>query len=438
MNPELRSLAKRYAQALQEYVAGRGEAALQEACDLGRQALSDGVGVHDMAAIQHRALVRSLMRVRTREESSSTLRTASRFIVESLLPFEMSHRKSQEVNSALRESEERYRSVVDTARDIIYTLTPDGKIMSLNPVFETVTGWSRTEWIGKDYVPLVDPDDRPRAAEIFQAVLKGQVPPIFELGVRAKSGFTIPSEFVATPLARGSRIVGVLGIARDITDRKRAERALRHLNEALEEEVKRIAHALHDEAGQLLASVHIGLADVARDLPAPAAKRLEDVRGLLDKIEEQLRHLSHELRPTILDDLGLGPALEFLADGVSKRTGLSIAVEGSPGKRLPAPTETALYRIVQEALTNVTKHAQATRVYIKFMRNRRLLRGVIRDDGVGFDVPTVLTRRGSRGLGLTGIRERLHAVGGTLDIIATPRGGTQLILTVPVETDNAE
>src|SRR2546421_507933 len=233
---------------------------------------SDGVGVHDMAAIQHRALLRSLMRVRTREESSSTLRAASRFIVESLLPFEMSHRKSQEVNAALRESEERYRSVVDTARDIIYTLSADGRIMSMNPVFETVTGWSRTEWIGKDYLPLVHPDDRPPAAEIFQAVLKGQVPPIFELGVRAKSGFTIPSEFVATPLTRGSRIVGVLGIARDITDRKSAERALRHLNEALEEEVKRIAHALHDEAGQLPASVHIRLADAARDLPAPAAR----------------------------------------------------------------------------------------------------------------------------------------------------------------------
>src|SRR2546430_389975 len=276
MNPELRDLAKQYARALQEYVAGRGEAALQEACDLGRQALGDGVGVHDMAAIQHRALLRSLMRVRTREESSSTLRAASRFIVESLLPFEMSHRRSQEVNAALRESEERYRSVVDTARDIIFTLSPDGRILSMNPAFETVTGWSRTEWIGKDFLPLVHPDDRPRAAQIYQAVLKG-----------------------------------------------------------------------------------------------PAARRLEDVRGLLDKIEEQLRHLSHELRPTILDDLGLGPALEFLADGVSKRTGLAITVEGSPGKRLPAPAETALYRIVQEALTNVTKHAQATRAYIKFMRNRR-------------------------------------------------------------------
>jgi len=87
VNPELRDLARQYARALQEYVTGRGEAALQEACDMGRKALSDGVGVHDMAAIQHRALLKSLMRVRTREESSSTLRAASRFIVESLLPF---------------------------------------------------------------------------------------------------------------------------------------------------------------------------------------------------------------------------------------------------------------------------------------------------------------------------------------------------------------
>ena len=174
MNPELRDLAKQYARALQEYVDGRGESALQEACDMGRKALSDGVGVHDMAAIQHRALLKSLMRVRTREASSSTLRAASRFIVESLLPFEMSHRRSQEVNAALRESEERYRSVVDTARDIIFTLSLDGKIMSMNPVFETVTGWSRTEWIGKDFLPLVDPDHRPRAAEIYQGTSEVQ------------------------------------------------------------------------------------------------------------------------------------------------------------------------------------------------------------------------------------------------------------------------
>src|SRR3989441_6955083 len=92
-------------------------------------------------------------------------------------------------------------------------------------------------------------------------------------------------------------------------------------------------HALNDEAGQLVASVHIGLAEVARDLPPHTSRRLDDVRGLLTKIEEQLRHLSHELRPTILDDLGLHPAIEFLADGVSRRTGLQITVEGAPGKR---------------------------------------------------------------------------------------------------------
>ncbi len=438
MSPELRELTQRYARALQDYLAGRGEAALQEAYDLGRLALVQGLGVHDLATIQHRTLLNALLRVRTRQESSRTLRAAGKFFVESLLPFEMSHRRSQEVNAALRESEQRYRSLVDTARDVIYTLSADGTIKSLNPAFETITGWSCTEWIGKNFSPLVHPDDLPRALELLRAVLEGRVPPLFELGILAKSGAWVPGEFVATPLVQDAKIVGVLGVARDITDRKRAEEALRHVNEALEEEVKRIAHALHDEAGQLLASVHIGLADVARDLPPHAAQRLEDVRGLLDKIEEQLRHLSHELRPTILDDLGLGPALEFLAEGVSRRTGLQIVVEGSPGKRLPAPTETALYRIVQEALTNVTKHAQATRVSITFVRSGRLLRCAVRDDGVGFDVPTVLTRRGSRGLGLTSIQERLHAVGGTLDIIATPRGGTQLIISVTVEADGGE
>src|SRR2546425_7155550 len=438
MNLELRELAEQYTRALQDYLAGRGEVALQRAYELGRETLARGLGVLEMATVQQHALLRCLLKARTAKEGARTFRAAHKLFVESLLPFEMSHRRVQEVNTALRESEQRYRNLVDTARDVIYTLSIDGKIKSLNPVFETITGWLRDEWIGKEFSPLVHPDDLPRATTLLQVVLAGRVPPTFELRVRSKSGAYIPGEFTATPQTQDGRVVGVLGVARDITDRKRAEAALRGLNEALEEEVKRIAHALHDEAGQLLASVHIGLADVARDMPPPTAKRLEDVRGLLDKIEEQLRHLSHELRPTILDDLGLGPALEFLAEGVSKRTGLSITVEGSPGKRLPAPTETALYRIVQEALTNVTKHAQATRVYIKFMRNRRFLRGVIRDDGMGFDVPAVLTRRGSRGLGLTGIRERLHAVGGTLDIIASPRGGTQLILTVPVEADNAE
>ena len=442
MNLELRALTRRYARALEDFLGGGGEAALQEAYHIGREALARGLGVHDLATVQQGALLKAMLGVRTRREGTRAIRAAGKFFVEGLLPFEMSHRQSQEANAALRESEERYRGVVDTARDVIFTLSSDGKVMSLNPVFETITGWSRAEWIGKDFAPLVHADDRARAVEVYRAALADQASPQFEagveLGILGKSGATIPGEVIATPLVRDGKIVGILGVARDITDRKRAEQALHHLNEALEEEVKRIAHALHDEAGQLLASVHIGLAEIARDLPPHVAQRLADVGGLLNKIEEQLRHLSHELRPTILDDLGLQPALEFLADGVSRRTGLNIVVEGSAGVRLPAPTETALYRIVQEALTNVTKHAQATRVSITLTRSGRQLRCTIRDDGVGFDVWAVHARRGARGLGLIGIQERLHGVGGTLEIVATPGGGTRLIMAVPLEVDRAE
>jgi PAS domain S-box-containing protein len=438
VNRELRALTQRYARALQGFLSGRGEAALQEAYELGREALARGLGVHDLATIQHRALLKTVRAADTRAEGSRALRSAEKFFVEGMLPFEMSHRRSQEVNAALRESEERYRSVVDTARDVIFTLSADSQIGSLNPVFETITGWSRAEWIGKNFLRLVHPDDRARAAAVIRGLLAGLTPDVFELGLLAKSGAVIPGEVIATPLVRDDRIAGILGVARDVTDRKLAKKALHHLNQALEEEVKRIAHALHDEAGQLLASVHIGLAEVVRDLPAHSAQRLHDVRGLLDKIEEQLRHLSHELRPTILDDLGLRPALEFLADGVSRRTGLQIVVDGSTDVRLPTSTETAVYRVVQEALTNVTKHARAKRVTIMIERSGPCVRWILRDDGVGFDVPTVLGRRGSRGLGLIGIQERLHGIGGTLEITSTPRGGTQLLISIPVEADSGD
>ncbi|HEY3198410.1 MAG TPA: ATP-binding protein [Nitrospirales bacterium] len=215
---------------------------------------------------------------------------------------------------------------------------------------------------------------------------------------------------------------------------REANVALRHLNEKLEEEAKRIAHALHDEAGQLLASVHLALEEVARELPPPAGDRLQKVRGLLDQIEMQLRRLSHELRPTILDDLGLLPALEFLSTGVSARTRVLIRLEGSLEERLPHVIETALYRIVQEALTNVTKHAQATLVTVCLQREDQLVRCVIRDDGIGCDPAVVLGPRVDRGLGFVGIQERLNSLRGRLQIVSFPGRGMELHITIPLET----
>lgn len=211
-----------------------------------------------------------------------------------------------------------------------------------------------------------------------------------------------------------------------------ANAALSHVNDALEKEAKRIAHALHDDAGQLLAAVYIKLDEICRGSPPGAQKGLREVQDLLGKIEEHLRQLSHELRPTILDDLGLVPALEFLADGVSKRTGLPIAVEGFKGGRLPPSIETALYRIIQEALTNVMKHARASRVHIRLRRTRKAVRCSVADDGIGFRASDPLSGVKERGLGIIGIRERLNALEGSLRIISAQNRGTELQITVPI------
>ena len=437
MNDPLRDLRDQYTRTLHDYLAEAGETNLHHAYELGRQALAEGLGILEMASLHHHALATVAGGIRTPEEMRNISRSAENFFAEALSPFEMAHRGFREANMALRQSEERYRSLVENAKDVIFTLSTDGRITSLNPCFETITGWSLAEWMGRPFPPIVHSDDLSVALEHFQRVLRGETLPIFELRVRAKSGIYIHTEFTETPLIKDGQVIGVLGIGRDITERKRAQAALRRLNETLEEEAKRIAHALHDEAGQLLASVHIALEGIARDLAPSASRRLKAVKGLLDQIEAQLRQLSHELRPTILDDLGLVPALEFLSAGVSKRTKLQVTVEGPTIGRLAAPVETALYRIVQEALNNATRHAQASRTTVRLEQNGHMIRCLISDDGIGFDVPAALNRKGDKGLGLIGIRERLNAIGGAYRIISAPGQGTTLQVEIPLEAQDA-
>jgi len=212
--------------------------------------------------------------------------------------------------------------------------------------------------------------------------------------------------------------------------------ALRQLNQTLEEEIKRIAHAVHDEAGQLLVAVHLALADVARELPEPQKEQVGQIKELLNQVEKQLRRYSHELRPTILDDLGWIPAIRFLAEGVAKRANLNIQIKAAVSGRLPGPVEIALYRIVQEALTNAAKHSKASQVRIQIGRKNRVFCCSIEDDGVGFDVRASRSNL-KRGLGLIGIQERLNGIGGTLSIDSAPGRGTRLLIKVPAEALNA-
>jgi signal transduction histidine kinase len=216
-----------------------------------------------------------------------------------------------------------------------------------------------------------------------------------------------------------------------------AVKALRQLNETLEEEIKRIAYAVHDEAGQLLVAVHLALAEVALELPELQQAQFARIKEMLNQVEKHLRRYSHELRPTILDDLGWIPAVRFLADGISKRANLPIHIEAPNPERLPSAIETTLYRIVQEALTNAVKHAKAGNVWIRARRENALLCCSIRDDGAGFDTRQVQETPQRKGLGLIAMQERVTAIGGTLQIDSDPGHGTILSIRIPLEVDHA-
>ena len=218
---------------------------------------------------------------------------------------------------------------------------------------------------------------------------------------------------------------------------REANQALRRMDERREEQARRIARELHDQAGQLLAAVYMSLDGLRSHLAPGGESRLARVLGLLNQVEDEIRRVAHELRPVILDDLGLVPALRFLGEGVSKRAGLSVTVEGTTHGRLPPRIETELYRMAQEALSNVARHAQASLASIEVRRTEGEVRCEIRDDGRGFDPAVATAPGGRRGLGLDGIRERLAPLGGALEIRSRPGGGTELKIRIPLEVSHA-
>jgi signal transduction histidine kinase len=212
-----------------------------------------------------------------------------------------------------------------------------------------------------------------------------------------------------------------------------ANAMLRRLNGMLEAQAKRIAYSLHSEAGQLLASVHLALAEAGRGLPQDNLAHLTKVRGLLVEIEERLRNLSHQLRPPVLEDLGFKAALELLAEGVSKRWGLPVTVAVSLKGDLPAPIENTLYQITQEALANAARHAEASHVEVDVCQVERRIVCAVRDDGVGFD-NTAGFRKRRPGLGLTEIKERVAVLGGSLRLARmNDDRGTELRFEIPLE-----
>lgn len=205
---------------------------------------------------------------------------------------------------------------------------------------------------------------------------------------------------------------------------------LRRVNGLLEREVQRIGHALHDQAGQLMVSVHLALHALESEVSPPSLPRLREIGTTLQRVEQQLRNLSHELVPTMLADLGWYPALDFLAQAMAHRTGVRIVLDAADRSRLAPAQETVLYRLVQEALTNSTRHSGAPHVQVTVERRAAWIRCVVRDDGRGFD-PQAGVSHG--GLGLRAMRERVGAAGGTLLVDSRPGRGTRIEVRLPID-----
>lgn len=239
------------------------------------------------------------------------------------------------------------------------------------------------------------------------------------------------------------RIAGHFGVQRDVTDRtlaaaeleeSRAElRALAaRLQAAREEERTRIAREIHDELGQALTALKLDLAWLENRLPrGNSVARLGDlsIAARIDKTMEIVRRIASELRPSVLDQLGLEAAIEWLVQESARRTGIPIRLQAEELPQLPDQVASHAFRIIQEALTNVTRHARATQVNVTVRHLKAALILVVEDNGVGI-MPQSLS--GLRSLGLVGMRERAVACGGTLMVRGQPGEGTSIVVTIPV------
>jgi PAS domain S-box-containing protein len=344
--------------------------------------------------------------------------------------------------AALRESEERYRELFENARDAIYVHDLEGNYLSVNHAAETLSGYTRDEIVGHNFLEFVAPEHIYRVRKIFCVKLAEQGATTYEVDLIAKDGRRVPVEVSSRAIYENGVLVGVQGMARDITERKVAQDTLqmfsRQLIEAQEDERRRIARELHDQIGQVLTAIKMNLHAVQQDCnTTEAGSHIKDNIEAVDQALRLVRDLSIDLRPPLLDDLGLVTALRWYVDRYAKRTGLNVKVIielPDENERFSRELETACFRIVQEALTNIVRHAQASQIVVQLAKDEASLFLSVKDDGVGFNIKS-LRKRAPRvaTLGLISMQERAHAAGGAIEINSAPSQGTEVSFRLPLE-----
>ena len=346
------------------------------------------------------------------------------------------------MEEALAKSEARFRLLAENARDIVFRveLLPQFRWDYISPAVGEILGYTPREIL--DHPALIKriisplPADDPFAEWLYSkpVVLK----------CRHKDKHEVWLELYLTPLLTEAGEPAVIeGIARDVTEREIKEQQLqasyakiealsKRTLKVMEEERKRLARELHDEVGQALTAVKLDLQMIQGELAGfqNQKERLAKGIALVDKTLQLVRRQSVSLRPPVLDDLGLESAVRDMVHGFMDRTGIQTTVRAYGfSERLPPEMETALYRCIQESLTNVVRHARASRVTVTLVHNAQGLAVRIEDDGIGFE-PDSLSISPDH-TGLTGMRERVKLLGGELRIKSESGRGTRITINVP-------
>ena len=355
----------------------------------------------------------------------------------------------EKAEAARRESEEKYRNLVESTRDLIFIVSEKGVYTYINPQFERVTGYSVRDLLGQPFTFLVAPEHIEATIRRFKKGIRGEDTSPYEADLLHRNGERIPVEFlVTTRYDPAGRAIGRFGIGRDITERRRAEETLKHqsrqlrflsakLSEAEESERKRIARELHDQVGQNLTVVGINLSIVKSALSGAGTDklrtRLEDSMVLVEEITEFTRGLMGDLRPPDMDLLGLAASIGWYGERFAMRTGVDVTVEGEEIRPRPTPDiENNLFRIVQEVLTNIGKHARASSAKIRIGVRDGMLRLVIADDGIGFEPSPSPKAEERGGWGLMTMAERADAIGGRFRVESAIGKGTRVTVEVPI------